>query len=227
MQPTRRAMTKFNISVVSDAVCPWCYVGKRRMDAAIVQYKEKHPNSNDTFAVEWRPFYLDPNSPPKQSSDKREFFDNLFGPQRTTALFQRLDMVGKEVGINFKHGGKVGSSRDAHRMIHLAKTKGEDTQNAVVQNLFSAYFENEQDITKDDVLRKAAVDGGLDAAEVTDVLSSNKLADAVDNEVARASREAIHGVPHFSVNGKPAFSGAQDTDAFVQFLERVKAQEGS
>lgn len=213
-------MAKFIITVVSDTVCPWCYVGKRRMEAALAQYRQKHPGTADTFTIDWKPFYLNPDAP-KQGIDKAQYYKNKFGEERTAEIFERLAAIGRDVGINFKFGGKTGNTRDSHRLIQLAKSKSEDTQDAIVQKLFEAYFENEQDITSHDVLRAAAVAAGLAETEVTAVLNSNQYGDVVDKEVIEAKREAINGVPHFKFNDTFEFSGAQEPAAFIQLLERL------
>ncbi|KAL9594505.1 MAG: hypothetical protein Q9219_006999 [cf. Caloplaca sp. 3 TL-2023] len=219
-------MTNFNISVVSDTVCPWCYVGKNKLDRAISLYKSTHPNSNDTFSTTWYPFYLNPDAP-RVGVDKRQYYLSKFGAERTPMMFDRLTSVGKPVGIDFKFGGKTGNTRDSHRLIQLAKTKGPDVQTRLVEQLFRAYFEEEGDITDHDTLRAAAVKAGLEQGEVQEWLASNKGGKEVDEEVIQAQMKAIGGVPHFTMQGKYQIGGAQDPEAFVQTLERIKAIEST
>lgn len=190
-------MTHFNIEIVSDVVCPWCYVGKNRLDIAINQHKTANPA--DTFSTTWAPFYLNPDAP-KQSVDKQEMYERKFGAQRTQMMQIRLAQIGKQIGINFAYGGKTGNTRDAHRVIQLAKTKGESVQTKVVEALFNAYFENNDDITDHAVLTNYAVRGGLDEAEVKEWLASDKGGPEVDQEVGSAKRRFISGVPNFTVN---------------------------
>ena len=192
-------MTQFNIEVVSDVVCPWCYVGKNRLDAAISQHKSKHPS--DTFTITWAPFYLDPDAP-KLSVDKQELYVRRFGEERTRMMQVRLLEIGSSLGINFAFGGKTGNTRNAHRIIQLAKTKGEDTQTRVVEELFKAYFEANEDITDDLVLTKAAAQGGLDEGEAIKWLDFGKGGPEVDKEVLSAKQKYISGVPHFTINQK-------------------------
>lgn len=141
-------------------------------------------------------------------------------------IFERLNAAGKDVGISFKYGGKTGNTRDSHRLIQLGKSKGPQMQTRVVEELFKAYFENEQDITSHDVLRKAAVKAGLAEAEVREWLESGKGGKEVDKEVAEAQMSNISGVPNFTIQGKYEVGGAQDPAAFVQLFERLKAIEG-
>ncbi|KAI4122730.1 MAG: hypothetical protein LQ338_005644 [Usnochroma carphineum] len=223
---TVREMTDFKISIVSDTVCPWCYVGKNKLDRAISLYKSAHPNTTDTFSTTWFPFYLNPGAP-KTGVDKRQYYTAKFGPERTPMIFDRLTSVGKPVGIDFKFGGKTGNTRDSHRLIQLAKTKGPEMQTKVVEELFRSYFEEEGDITSHDVLAAAAVRAGLDESEVKDWLGSDKGGKEVDKEVMEAQMKAISGVPHVTIQGKYDIGGAQDPEAFVQIFERIKAMEST
>ncbi|KAL8692029.1 MAG: hypothetical protein Q9218_002861 [Villophora microphyllina] len=217
-------MTNFTISIVSDTVCPWCYVGKNKLDRAIALYRSDHPNTTDTFSTTWYPFYLNPAAP-KVGIDKRQFFNDKFGADRTPLIFDRLDKIGKSVGIDFKHGGRTGNTRDSHRLIQLAKTTGPEMQNRVVEEFFKSYFEDEGDITSHATLKAAATKAGLSDAEVKEWLESDKGGKEVDKEVAEAQMRAISGVPHFMIQGKYEIGGAQEVEAFVETFERIKAME--
>ncbi|MCJ1308639.1 hypothetical protein MMC25_002292 [Agyrium rufum] len=219
-------MTVFNISIVSDTVCPWCYVGNNKLKAGIAVYRAAHPNTTDTFSTTWFPFYLNPDSP-KQSVDKRAYYKSKFGPERTEAMFDRLSSIGKEVGIDFKYGGRTGNTRDSHRLIQLAKTKGPETQTKVVEGLFRSYFEMEQDITSHEVLKSAGVQAGLEEAEVREWLESDKGGKEVDEEVLEAQIRGVSGVPNFVLQDKYEIGGAQDAGMFVKVFERVKELEGN
>ncbi|KAF2031092.1 thioredoxin-like protein [Setomelanomma holmii] len=218
-------MTAFNINVVSDTVCPWCYVGKKRLEKGIVAYKEKHPGSNDTFATNWFPFYLDPSAP--KSIDKQERYESKFGKERTTMMQERLSAIGRAEGIHFKYGGRTGNTRDSHRLIQLGKTKGPHMQTRVIEELFAAYFENEKDITTQVVLIEAGAKAGLNEKEAKEWLESGKGGPEVDKEVQDAVEQNISGVPNFTINDSFEIGGAQEPAAFVQLFERLKRQEGS
>lgn len=215
-------MTNFNIKVVSDTVCPWCFVGKRRLEKAIAMWRAKYPNSEDSFSTNWYPFYLNPDAP-RKGTDKRQLYYRKFGEQRATMAFQTLTQIGKEEGINFSFGGLTGSTRDSHRLIQLAKAKSAERQTDLIEALFQAYFENEQDITSHDVLLRAGVRAGLDEQEVKDLLASDRGGDEVDSEAAMSRDENIGGVPHFTIQDRFELSGAQEPAAFLQLFERVKA----
>ncbi|KAL5114370.1 hypothetical protein ACEQ8H_007760 [Pleosporales sp. CAS-2024a] len=218
-------MTHFTIDVVSDTVCPLCYVGKKRLEKGIAAYKEKHPGSNDTFATNWFPFYLDPTA--RKSIDRQKHLESKFGKERAAMMQQHLSEIGRAEGINFKHGGKVGNTRDSHRLIQLGKTKGPQVQTRVIEELFAAYFENEKDITQQDILIQVGVKAGLDEKEAKQWLESGKGGPEVDKEVQNALRKNINGVPYFTINNQFEVLGAQDASTFVQLFERLKKQEGN
>jgi len=223
-RPTVRRMTTFNIEVVSDSVCPWCYVGKKKLDAAIAEYKQRHPDSGDTFSTTWMPFYLNPGAP-KLGIDKTAYFNKRFGEERSAVIFERLAQTGKENGINFKFGGKTGNTRDSHRLIQLGKSKSPEIQTKVVEQLFAAYFENEGDITSHEVLLSAAVKAGLGEEEAKDWLATDKGGKAVDEEVEQARLNQVTGVPNFTIQGKYEVGGAQDSGVFLRLFEKIKATE--
>jgi len=223
-RPTLRRMTQFDIEIVSDTVCPWCYVGKQKLEQAIKAYKELHPESNDTFSTTWMPFYLNPGAP-KKGIDKAAYYKSKFGEDRTAMIFERLSQAGKDAGIKFKFGGKTGNTRDSHRLIQLGKSKSPAVQTRVVEELFSAYFENEGDITSHEVLKNAAVKAGLDEKEVKEWLASDKGGKEVDEEVEQAQLNQISGVPNFTIQGKYEVGGAQDPGVFLRLFEKIKATE--
>jgi len=217
-------MTKFNIEIVSDTVCPWCYVGKQKLDKAIAVYKELHPDSNDTFSTTWLPFYLNPGAP-KKGIDKRAYYTAQFGPERTAGIFERFAQVGKECGIDFKFGGKTGNTRDSHRLIQLGRIKSPAIQTRIVEELFATYFELDGDITSLEDLKNAGVKAGLDEKEVKEWLASDAGGKEVDKEVEEAQRSQITGVPNFTLQGKYEIGGAQDPEVFVRLFEKIKAME--
>lgn len=158
--------------------------------------------------------------------DKAAYYKSKFGEERTSMIFERLTSIGAQTGISFKFGGKTGNTRTSHRLIALAKTKSPALQTRVVEELFSAYFENEQDITDVDVLIKAGVKAGLDEAEAKRWLESDGGGEVVDKEVEKAQRGNVSGVPNFTINGRYEVGGAQDPGVFLRLFERIKGEEG-
>lgn len=220
-------MTHFRIAVTSDTVCPWCYVGRKQLQRAQQMWAQRHPA--DTFAVTYHPFQLNPAQPkgPASSHDKRQFYHDKFGPERTQMMQQRLSAVGRDVGIDFKYGGSTGNTRDSHRLVHLAKRYGNDAELRVVDGLFAAYFENEADITQYDTLKGVATAAGIPEAEFQKaIVDGDEGGAAVDEAVMRARLEGVSGVPDYKIQDRFQINGGQPAEAFVQVFEKVKALEG-
>ncbi|KAK4154302.1 DSBA-like thioredoxin domain-containing protein [Chaetomidium leptoderma] len=215
-------MTNFNIKIVSDAICPWCYVGKKRLERAIQTYKKDIPGgANDTFTVTWHPFYLDPTLP-KVSIDRNVHLAKKFGPERMALATAHLKTLGEAEGIKFSFQGKIGNTRDAHRLVQLAKTKSTGSEDRLISTLFKSHFEEDADITSQDVLAAIGEKAGLERSEVEDWLSQGKGGQEVDREVQEAYSKGIQGVPHFTVNGRYQVEGAQDTQKFLELFARAK-----
>ncbi|KAI1842145.1 hypothetical protein JX265_005722 [Neoarthrinium moseri] len=213
---------KFDIKIISDTVCPWCYVGKRRVEAGIAAYKAAHPESSDTFAVSWHPYYLDPNAP-LDGEDKAARYERRFGAEKFASIQETIGKVGKDVGINFSFAGRTGHTKHSHRLIRFAAQKGPDYQNKIVNELFARYFEKAQDITDKNMLQSAAEAAGLDGTEVKAFLESNEGAEEVENEVLRAQKLGVRGVPNIRINGMFEAPGAVDADIFRQIFEKIAA----
>jgi predicted DsbA family dithiol-disulfide isomerase len=145
--------------------------------------------------------------------------------EQVTAMTQRVTQIGRSVGINFKSGGKIGSTRDAHRLIRLSRTKSSDVQNALVDKLFEAYHELEKDISSQDVLREIAIDAGLEGPEVDECLNSSLGRDSVDDEALKNRKMVNSGVPTFIIQGMHRVDGAQDPQEFLEIFIKVKEGE--
>ncbi|OAQ66250.1 DSBA oxidoreductase [Pochonia chlamydosporia 170] len=221
-------MTIFRIAVTSDTVCPWCYVGRRQLQKAQKLYLEKHPTANDSFAVTYSPYQLNPHSPsgPGHSKDKHQFYLDKFGAERTSMMQQRLSAVGDQLNINFKFGGKTGNTRDSHRLVHLAKKHGNEVELKTVDGLFAAYFENEQDITDYETLRNVAKNAGIPDEEFEKaIVEGDEGGKEVDLAVRRAGLDGITGVPDYVIQDKYRINGGQDASVFVQAFEKIKELE--
>ncbi|PYI04238.1 thioredoxin [Aspergillus sclerotiicarbonarius CBS 121057] len=226
-------MTNFNIQIISDTVCPWCYVGFRRLSRAITIHRTTHPS--DTFTLNWHAFYLNPASPSFPGLDKAEFYKSKFGPDRATAIFSRLAAVGQADGIAFSFGGRTGNTRESHRLLWYAGQKEKETpgaaeedgvvgglQTRVAEQLFRAYFEEEKNITDREVLVQAAVGAGLERSAVEELLASEEGGKEVDLEAERARRQLVTGVPYYMVQGQYAVEGADEPETFLEVFEQVK-----
>lgn len=210
-------MLTLEIDVVSDVVCPWCYLGKRKLDAAMKQV--------DKFAcdVRWRPFQLDPTIPP-EGIDRAEYMSRKFGPEKIAAIHARLEEAGKEEGIAFAFDKITRSPNtlDAHRLIRWAQSSGK--QSEIVERLFSLYFVEGQDIGDRQVLIDVARQAGLDTDMITRLLIEGVDTIPVQEEMSTAARMGISGVPFFIFGGKYAVSGAQPVDALVGVIWKAGSE---
>ncbi|KAF6798127.1 DSBA-like thioredoxin domain-containing protein [Colletotrichum sojae] len=223
-------MTAFEIEIIFDFVCAWCYIAKRQHDHAISLYKRTYPDGkHDVFAITWRPYYLNYNPHP-HSVDKSVLAETKLAdmtPERRAALTRRMDQIGRSIGINFAWGGIIGpDTRDAHRLVRLGRSQGPGVQDAVVEGLFEAYHELERDISDKEVLRGVAVAVGMDAVEVEEFLASDTGTDEVDEEEKRTREVAGgSGVPTFVIQGVHRLEGAQDPSDIYEVFVKVKEAE--
>ena len=201
------------IDVVSDVVCPWCYLGKRRLDAALAQSGEAQ--------VRWRPFQLDPTIP-ADGLDRKTYMRAKFGDgPRLAEVHQRLSALGKEAGIafNFEAIQRAPNTLDAHRLIRFAETAGE--AEAVVEALFRAYFEQGRDIGDRAVLAEIGREAGL--ADVAARLAGDEAVAEVQADIEGAQRGGVQGVPFFIFASKYAVSGAQTAEVLAQAIAQARA----
>ena len=202
-----------NVEIVSDAICPWCYVGKRRFEQAVARLPD-----DVTVDVHWRPFELNPQMPP-EGMDRAEYRRRKFGSlEHSRQLDARIAAAGAPDGIEFRHDlmRRTPNTFTAHRLIWLAEQEG--LQDAVVEALFRGYFVEGRDIGDAAVLADLAASAGLDRARVERFLASDEGADAVSDALDDARRHQVSGVPTFVIDGAPAFAGAQPPDLILAQL---------
>lgn len=207
------------IDVVSDVVCPWCYLGMKRLQRALASL----PDVEAT--VRWRPFQLDPTIPP-QGLDRNAYMLGKFGdPSRIEAAHARLEQLGAEDGIDFDFDAiKVSpNTLDAHRVIRWATNSG--LQGKVVADLFSRYFERGENIGSREVLGAAASDAGMDAAVIETLLATDAEMAEVKEEIETAGKMGITGVPCFIIAGQYAVMGAQPAEALVDAIAKAASGE--
>ncbi|PBB24263.1 MULTISPECIES: DsbA family protein [unclassified Mesorhizobium] len=207
------------VDVVSDVVCPWCFIGQKRLDKAVAAAGDVD------VRIRWRPFQLDPTIPP-QGKDRREYMRAKFGSdERIREIHARIEPLGEAEGISFAFDAiKVASNTlDAHRLIRWAGAAGEAVQNRLVRRLFQLNFEEGVNIGDHTVLVEAAREAGMDASVVATLLPTDADVEAVRTEIATASRMGISGVPCFLLEGKYAVMGAQDVDTLADAIRQVAA----
>ena len=203
------------IDIVSDVVCPWCYVGKRNLEAALAALPDVQT------AVHWRPYQLDPTIPP-EGLDRRTYLARKFG-DRVPEIYTRISGVGKEAGIDFAFDkiGRSPNTLDAHRVIRWAWAAG--VQDKVVDALFRAYFIDGADIGNVDVLVAAAEGAGMDGALVRRLLGEAADKTEVESDIAQAQSLGVTGVPFFILNGRIGLSGAQPPDVLSAAIRKAIA----
>lgn len=199
-------MDKLAIDVISDVVCPWCFLGKRKLDAAMADVPQL------AFEVSWRPFQLDPTIPP-EGIDRHEYLARKFGPEKIAAIHARLEEAGAEAGIAFAFDKikRSPNTLDAHRLIRWSHAK--QKQDMVVDRLFSLYFIEGEDIGDRDVLVRVAEGADLDGDLVRRLFAEGVDVGPVREEIATAARMGVSGVPFFIFANKYAVSGAQPVEA--------------
>jgi predicted DsbA family dithiol-disulfide isomerase len=202
--------------VISDVICPWCFVGKRRLEEAVAALDGQHE-----VRVRWLPFQLNP-AMPREGISRREYRTHKFGSwERSLALDARLIEVGKTEGIHFAFDRieRTPNTLDAHRLIWLAG--GEGVQGAVVEALFRAYFTEGRDISNRQALLDVVAEAGLDRSKVEAVLESDDGLEAVGEADQLPRRHRVEGVPFFVVSSKLTLSGAQPPDVFLEAFRQV------
>jgi predicted DsbA family dithiol-disulfide isomerase len=202
-------LAPLTIDIVSDVVCPWCYLGKRRLEEAL----QKLGRTDAT--VRWRPFQLD-ESIPEQGLDRQAYMRGKFGDlSRLQSVHDRLVAYGKDVGAayDFEAITRAPNTLKAHRLIRWAGEAG--VQDAVVDRLFRAYFEQGQDIGDIATLADIAADSGLDREEIARRLASDEDEQAAQSEIDAWRRAGVTGVPFFIFNEKLAVPGAEGVDTLV------------
>ena len=211
-------MAKVRIDVVSDVACPWCYIGKRRLEAAL---KARPDISAD---VHWRPYMLDPMIP-KGGYPRRDYMAKKFGSaERAGGMFTRVADEARKEGLPFDLDAmKVApNTLDAHRLIHWAEAAG--VQDAVKESLLSAFFVEGRDVGDADVLVSIAEANGMDGEAVRARLASDEDVAQVEAEIDEARRIGVTGVPCFIFDRTSALVGAQPAEAIIAAIDEVTAK---
>lgn len=210
---------RVSVDVVSDVVCPWCFIGQKRLDKAVAQL------ADIDIELRWRPYQLDPTIPPEGKDRKRYMLDKFGSEERIRQIHARVEALGEAEGIAFAFDAiKVApNTLDAHRVIRWAGAAGSDQQNRLVRRLFQLNFEEGRNVGDHAVLTAAAREAGMDAAVVETLLPTDADVENVRAEIDTAQRMGVTGVPCFLLEGRYAVMGAQDTDALADAIRQVAA----
>jgi len=208
------------LDIISDPICPWCFIGKAKLDRAL----ESRPEHQ--FAVEWHPFQLNPLMPP-EGMDRREYLELKFGGRKGAVdVYGQIARAAQEAGVtvNFEKINRTPSTLDAHRLIHWAGTEG--VQPPVVTKLFHAYFQDGKDISDPEVLTSIAASAGMDGAVVAKLLAQDTDKDDIRNRDAHARERGVRGVPCFIVDNHYVIQGAQPTETWQKVIDEVTLLAG-
>ena len=213
----------FTIDVVSDVVCPWCYIGKRRLEAALRELAETEPDLRVT--VRWHPFQLNPDLP-SDGVDRKAYLEAKFGgPERARQIYERVTAAGHTVDIPFAFDSiqRQPNTLDAHRLIAWAQSRREGDSDALVEALFRAYFVDGRYVGDQDELVRLAQSAGYDPDDARKFLASDELRNVVADADRRAREMGISGVPFFIFGGKTAVSGAHEPETLLGAIAQARA----
>lgn len=205
------------IEIWADVVCPWCYIGKRRMETALEGFEHR-----DEVEVVYRSFELDPFAPEVGTESTVTVLGRKFGKDeaQTREMMGGVDELAAAEGLTFSYAdARHARTLNAHRLLHLAASAGR--QKEMMEQVLAAYFSRGESLGDLDVLRSAAAAAGLDAGRVEQVLGSTEFRDDVMADVAQAQAYGASGVPFFVLDGRFGISGAQPTELFSQALDQA------
>jgi predicted DsbA family dithiol-disulfide isomerase len=203
------------IDVVSDTVCPWCFIGKRRLERALAMRPDV------PFEVFWRPYRLDPTIP-REGVDRRAYMKAKFGDNpRSSAMRDAIISEGEGEGITFAFDKilKSPNTLDSHRVIRWASGAG--LQDRVVERFFRAYFIEGRDIGDPETLAELAADAGMDTTLVAELLTQGADLAEVEREAGLANEMGISGVPTFIFDSRMMISGARESDLLVKIIDKA------
>jgi predicted DsbA family dithiol-disulfide isomerase len=210
-------MAQLTVDIWSDVVCPWCYIGKRRFEAALAQFEHR-----DDVTVLWHSFELDPDAPPIAEGRSAERLAAKYGMTVEEAARRQAEIttLAAQDGLTYDLAeSRGGNTFDAHRLIHLAAEHG--LGNSAMERLMQAYFSEREAIGDPDTLQRLAVEAGLPAEEVREVLEGERYADAVRADERAATQIGVRGVPFFVLGRKYGVSGAQPAEVLLQALQQA------
>lgn len=205
------------VEIWSDIMCPFCYIGKRKFEAAL----EKFPKKNEVEII-WKSYQLDPNIKEQPGKDIYSYLAEAKGQslEWSKKMHENVVNMAKSVGLEYNFDKAViANSFDAHRVIQLAKKHG--LGDAMEERLFKAYFTEGKNFADHETLAAIGEEVGLDRKKIISLLNSNDLADNVHSDIEEGMRLGLRGVPFFVFNRKIGVSGAQDSEIFLQALEEA------
>jgi predicted DsbA family dithiol-disulfide isomerase len=209
---------RLTIDIVSDVVCPWCYIGKRNLEAALATLP-----AND-IEIRWRPYQLDATIPPEGIA-RRAYLERKFGA-RIDEIYARVAAAGREAGLDFAFDRieRSPNTLDAHRLIRWAQSAGK--QNEVVERLFRSFFIEGRDIGEHAILIESASEAGMEPELVARLLDGEADKESVREEIATAQRLGVTGVPFFIFAGRFGLPGAQPAEVLASAINKAADKSG-
>ncbi len=207
------------IDIVSDVVCPWCYVGKRQLEQAIEQFKQAQPEQ--AIEVHWHPFQLNPQMPP-QGMNRADYLANKFGSADPEPIYAHVTLAAQQVDLNLPISGITKQPNTAFSHSLVAQAKHAEQENQIVELLFKGYFIDHLDFTQESVLCELARQADYTAEQITEASSQAQLA-AVRERDSAVRAQGITGVPFFVVNQASAVSGAVGASALLDLMTQVRS----
>jgi predicted DsbA family dithiol-disulfide isomerase len=215
------------VEIWSDVVCPWCYIGKRKFESALAEFRATD-GADVQVAVSWKPYQLDPTAPPGTAQPVIEAYAKKFGgPERAAEIIANVTGVAADVGLPFHMDIALrANTREAHRLLGYALTHhGAATQDALKERLLAAYFVEGRNVADHDTLTELASGVGLDGNDVSRFLETEEGVAELNEELAEAAAHGITAVPTFVFEGRWAVPGAQDPSMFLKALRRMREIE--
>ena len=209
----------FQIDVISDVVCPWCFIGKRNLEQALETWRAKHRDQEPM--VRWHPFQLNPQLP-ASGVPRKQYLENKFGgPERAKEIYARVLAAGKRAGIDFAFDAiqVQPNTINAHRMLQFAAERGKQDEMAEV--IFRRYFLEGADLSNTQTLADIAHQAGLNREEAAAYLASDANSELIKEQDRRARAIGVEGVPFFIFNQRLALSGAQPPEVIVEAMEKA------
>ncbi|MCA3554515.1 DsbA family oxidoreductase [Aestuariivirga sp.] len=209
---------RFAIDVVSDVICPWCFLGKRRLDAALAVL-------DMDVLIRWRPFMLDPGIPP-EGLDRHDYMLNKFGAEKLKTIHDPLIEAGKELDVPYRFDliRRTPNTLDAHRLIRWSHTV--DRQTEMVERLFMAYWSEGKDVGDRNVLAACAGEAGINAQQIRELLDTAQDVEETRAEIEHATNIGVTGVPTFILGQSYALAGAQSPAVLIDAISRVSKEVG-
>ncbi|HZL94984.1 MAG TPA: DsbA family oxidoreductase [Vicinamibacterales bacterium] len=208
-----------HIDIWSDVVCPWCYLGKRRLEKSLASFEGR-----GDMTIAHRSFQLDPTRPKGETTSRRTMLMSKYRltEDRVRAMDHNMESMAAAEGLAYHltEKGQSGNTLDAHRLVHLAASH--DREDQMLERLYKAYFTEQRSIFNVESLVSLALEEGLDATEVREALESDRYVDAVSRDLEEARMLGVTGVPFFVIDGRYGISGAQATDMFTRALAMAR-----